>query len=281
MSGLIYPFKAFTPSSDNAKQPWWDPILLILQHYCECLERLSELETSPNQPILHHIKAFSEEKVIQTLLDFVERGTLPPDYEFHSDGQDEEEGSPDGTEEQSSKESTASKTMGQCKASVLKFVTSLCWEIPYETTSPIWRRIRDWLADKNAAEREDLLGSALICFANGIRDSESRAAIRLMKGDTAIGLLNGADSLLPVVIPLLSPDTRVVLQHSVIGLVKNLANPTENKAILGEAGVIDRLIKMEVFSDKRDMVGTIQGGSAGLLKLLCLHNGGSSDTNTI
>jgi len=73
--------------------------------------------------------------------------------------------------------------------------------------------------------------------------------------------------------PLLSPDTKVVLQHSVIGLVKNLANPPENKVILGEAGVIDRLMKMEVFSDKRDMVGTIQGGSAGLIKLLCSNNG--------
>jgi hypothetical protein len=102
-----------------------------------------------------------------------------------------------------------------------------------------------------------------------------------MKGDTAIRLLNGEDSLLPVVIPLLSPDTKVVLQHSVIGLVKNLANPPENKVILGEAGVINRLVKMEVFSDKRDMVGTIQGGSAGLLKLLCLNNGRSCDTTTI
>jgi hypothetical protein len=102
-----------------------------------------------------------------------------------------------------------------------------------------------------------------------------------MKGDTAIRLLKGEDSLLPVVIPLLSSDTKVVLQHSVIGLVKNLANPPQNKAILGDAGVIDRLMEMEVFSDKRDMVGTIQGGSAGLLKLLCLSNGGSSDINTI
>jgi hypothetical protein len=95
---------------------------------------------------------------------------------------------------------------------------------------------------------------------------------KLTTADVAIQLLEGDNSLLPVVLPLLSPQTKVTIQHSVIGLVRNLANPPENKVILGEAGVVDRLIGMEVFSDKRDMVGTVQGGSAGLIKLLCQNN---------
>jgi hypothetical protein len=99
--------------------------------------------------------------------------------------------------------------------------------------------------------------------------------VKLTIADTGVKLLSGDMSLLPVIMPLLSPTTKVTTQHSVIGLLKNLAHPPENKVILGDAGVISRLLEMEVFSDKRDVVGTVQGGSAGLIKLLCLDNGKS------
>jgi hypothetical protein len=95
----------------------------------------------------------------------------------------------------------------------------------------------------------------------------------LMIADTGLELLRGEHSLLPVIMPLLSPNTKVTTQHALVGLLKNLAHPSENKVILGDAGVIGRLLEMEVFSDKRDVVGTVQGGSAGLIKLLCLDNG--------
>jgi len=94
-----------------------------------------------------------------------------------------------------------------------------------------------------------------------------------MVAEIGVKLLNGENSLLPIIMPLLSSSTRVTMQHAVIGLLKNLAHPPENKVILGEAGVVGRLLDMEVFSDKRDVVGTVQGGSAGLIKLLCMDNG--------
>lgn len=94
-----------------------------------------------------------------------------------------------------------------------------------------------------------------------------------MIANTGIQLLSGDHSLLAVLLSLLSPGTKVPTQHAVIGLLKNLAHPPENKVILGDAGVISQLLEMEVFSDKRDVVGTVQGGSAGLIKLLCLDNG--------
>lgn len=98
----------------------------------------------------------------------------------------------------------------------------------------------------------------------------------LTVADVGVRLLSTENSLLPIITPLLSPDTKVATQHAVIGLLKNLAHPPENKVILGDAGVIGDLLKMEVFSDKRDVVGTVQGGSAGLIKLMCLDNGMSS-----
>lgn len=175
MSGLLYPLEAFTPPHENVRESWWDSLLAILQHYCECLERLAELEISPNQPTLNHVVAFSEERVISTILEFVEQGTLPPDYEFNSEAEEEDEAVIDTTSEgakEESGQSTAAKTIGQAKASVLKFVTSLCWEIPYNPASPIWLRIRNWLADEGMKDRDDLIGSAMICFANGVRNGE-------------------------------------------------------------------------------------------------------------
>jgi hypothetical protein len=103
--------------------------------------------------------------------------------------------------------------------------------------------------------------------------SAFKEEVELMIADTGLELLSGEYSLLPVIMPLLSPGTKVTTQHALIGLLKNLAHPPENKVILGDAGVIGRLLEMEVFSDKRDVVGTVQGGSAGLIKLLCLDNG--------
>lgn len=175
MSGLLYPLEAFTPPHENVRESWWDSLLAILQHYCECLERLAELEISPNQPTLDHVVAFSDERVISAILDFVERGTLPPDYDFSSEAEEEDKSVIDTTSEGAKEEpgqSAAAKTIGQAKAIVLKFVTSLCWEIPYNPASPIWLRIRNWLADEGMKDRDDLIGSAMICFANGVRNGE-------------------------------------------------------------------------------------------------------------
>ena len=80
-----------------------------------------------------------------------------------------------------------------------------------------------------------------------------------MAADVGVTLLKGENSLLPVIMPLLSPNTKVTAQHAVIGLLKNLAHPPENKVLLGDAAVISRLLEMEVFGDKRDVVGTVQG----------------------
>jgi hypothetical protein len=63
-------------------------------------------------------------------------------------------------------------------------------------------------------------------------------------------------------------------QHAVIGLLKNLSIPTTNKAALGQAGVIVKLASMSVWSPERDLVGSVQGGSVGVVKNLCRGDGG-------
>jgi hypothetical protein len=269
MIGLLNPLEAFTPPHQGVSQAWWGTLHSLLRHLAECLEQLANLESTPNTPVLPHVAACSDDRVISVILDFAEHGDLPSSYdwglEVDSDEEDEVVGDP--------RPSFAQKGINKTKARVISLLTSLCWEVPYDPALPIWSRMRSWLA-KGTESRDDLMNAALMCFANGVRSGEYLIkGVELMVADTGLELLRGENSLLPVIMPLLLPNTKVTTQHALVGLLKNLAHPPENKVILGDAGVISRLLEMEVFSDKRDVVGTVQGGSAGLIKLLCLENG--------
>ncbi|WWD03985.1 hypothetical protein V865_002047 [Kwoniella europaea PYCC6329] len=56
------------------------------------------------------------------------------------------------------------------------------------------------------------------------------------------------------------------------GLVRNFSVPIETKTILGEAGVIERLTEMKVWSQEKDLLGSVQGGVAVILKNLCRND---------
>ncbi|WVR09554.1 hypothetical protein IAU60_006623 [Kwoniella sp. DSM 27419] len=83
-------------------------------------------------------------------------------------------------------------------------------------------------------------------------------------------------AILPIVLPaitaLLDPSSPATTQHAVIGLVKNLSIPSDNKVLLGEAAVIEKLFDMGVFSTDKDLLGSVQGGAAGIIKNLCRNN---------
>lgn len=92
-------------------------------------------------------------------------------------------------------------------------------------------------------------------------------------GEIAETLLRETSPLLAVLASILDPASRVTTQHAVISVLRNLAIPPANKTALGNAGVIGRIVDMGVFGETRDMVETVQGGSAVVLKLLCQGNG--------
>jgi hypothetical protein len=172
MIGLLDPVKAFIAPHQGVREPWWDPLLTILQHYSQCLEQLTELESTPDGPVLRHVAACSDVRVISALLDFAEHGDLPSGHDF---GLDDEEAGEETSGSQAKAglsdppaQSPAQKVMGKAKASVLSFVTSLCWEVPYDPATPLWSRMRSWLA-RGTDDRDDLMNTALMCFANGVR----------------------------------------------------------------------------------------------------------------
>jgi hypothetical protein len=67
------------------------------------------------------------------------------------------------------------------------------------------------------------------------------------------------------------PDFKV--KHGVIGLLKNLAQSTGNRAPLGQAGIIARLTDCGIFEDTSDFMEIIQVSAIGVVKHLCNGNG--------
>jgi len=175
MIGILDPVKAFTPPHRNIREVWWDSLFTMLQHYCQCLEQLASLESKPDQSILRHVAACNDDRVIQVILDFAEHGDLPPNHDFDTEEEDGEEDKvdtqPTPGPASAPAQTTAQKAMSKAKASVISFLTSLCWEIPYDPALPIWSRMRSWLA-KGTEDRDDLMNAALMCFANGVRSGE-------------------------------------------------------------------------------------------------------------
>jgi hypothetical protein len=60
----------------------------------------------------------------------------------------------------------------------------------------------------------------------------------------------------------------VIVQHALVGLLRNLAIPEPNKRKLGNAGVLPRLLTMGPWAAERDMLGSVQGGAVGIVKQL-------------
>lgn len=91
---------------------------------------------------------------------------------------------------------------------------------------------------------------------------------KLTPDDAATSLLNDNPALLPRLTALLDPSTPIIVQHALVGLLRNLAIPVANKPKLGNAGILPRLVAMEPWDAQRDMLGSIQGGAVGIVKQL-------------
>ncbi|WRT70073.1 uncharacterized protein IL334_007067 [Kwoniella shivajii] len=251
----------FSSSSDD-----YDTHLHILTSACASIEACLTPETPLRQQVLPYLTLLTE---------FVEKADIPEDQEDTNEIEDQEGEEGEGEEEGEEADDGADydKTLGSAKAAIVRTLVSLSSDIP--PSSSFWQRIRIWLERK---DRPDLLNCALLSFGNSIIDGKfSFGKILAYSSDSsAKSLLNGETSLLPNILPLLDPSTQATTQHSVIGLIKNLSIPTENKAVLGEAGVIERLAGMNIWSQERDLLGSVQGGAAGILKNLCRNNAENS-----
>lgn len=86
-------------------------------------------------------------------------------------------------------------------------------------------------------------------------------------------VVNPPISLAPDLAKILEGNPDFKVKHGVIGLLKNLAQSTNNRAPLGQAGIVARLADCGIFEDKSDMMEIIQVSAIGVAKHLCNGNG--------
>lgn len=67
---------------------------------------------------------------------------------------------------------------------------------------------------------------------------------------------------------LLNPKSPLIVQHALLGLLRNLSIPEPNRKPLGEAGVVEGVVNLEPWSEQRDVVGAVQGSAIGVIKAL-------------
>ena len=80
-------------------------------------------------------------------------------------------------------------------------------------------------------------------------------------------------ALAPDLATLLEPETDLKVKHGVIALLKHLAQAQGNRAVLGKAGIIQRLAICNVFSEKADVLDIVQISAIGVAKHMCNGNG--------
>ncbi|WVQ91107.1 hypothetical protein IAS59_004896 [Cryptococcus gattii] len=190
---------------------------------------------------------------LELILDFVELADLP--LSWTSASTDQRDNGEDTSEEE---DFDAKKVLGEAKACLINGVVAFSSRLTLGTLPlGFWTRMRSWL-DNDVSDRRDLVECALLVYGNSIT------------GDTvAIEYLVGETTLLPRIKYLLKPDVPATTQHAVVGLLRNLSIPDQNKSVLYERGVVDDLMQIGVWSENRDMLGSVQGGVIGIFKNLC------------
>ncbi|CAK9787038.1 hypothetical protein CC85DRAFT_303950 [Cutaneotrichosporon oleaginosum] len=150
-------------------------------------------------------------------------------------------------------EEDTTKALGVAKADVSRTLVNALSE---GGDVPPWllERLGSWL---ERPTRPDLVSVALLAYGNVARGDAS-----------ATSILEDNPALLPRLTALLDPSTPVIVQHALVGLLRNLAIPQPNKRKLGDAGVLPRLLAMEPWAAERDMLGSVQGGAVGIVKQL-------------
>jgi hypothetical protein len=96
---------------------------------------------------------------------------------------------------------------------------------------------------------------------------------RVKSESHCVALVHPPLSLVSELVSLLDVQVDIKLKHGALGLLKHLSQSPTNRAILGEAGLLDKLAKSQVWSDKTDMAETVQLSAIGSAKHLCTGNG--------
>src|SRR3954452_10127813 len=90
--------------------------------------------------------------------------------------------------------------------------------------------------------------------------------------DYCMALVAPPSSVVPDLVPFITPNTDMKVKHGVLGLLKHLAQPVPNKMVLGDAGILEALSASGIWDSESDRAEAVQASAVGIAKHLCLRN---------
>jgi hypothetical protein len=212
--------------------------------------------------------AFPAPNPLLILQNFVEHGDLPPDYL---------------SKESEAERKRLQKIVPTCKAAVIKVIVEVAGED--KNMEPMWagrseddgkvsvpegwfvKEMLGWIRKlKDLGSRDDLVICASLSLGNLAR-----------KESHCLALVRQPISIVQDLLPFLAPTTDIKVKHGVLALLKHLSQSSQNRAALGEAGVIERIAASKVWDETADMAQVVQVSAIAVVKHLCT----SSLSNTL
>ncbi|KAH9934795.1 uncharacterized protein B0H18DRAFT_978305 [Fomitopsis serialis] len=266
---LVRPLKAFVPPytetpslfvGSPARHALVQQDYDLLEETCGLLESLSldvdEVRLSLGRILKSPDGTEGGAACLKDMLEFLDKGDYPPYWSAESP----------------SERASMEKGLDMCKAAVVKAVVEVAGEQnelwddsnpekpggEFVDTMVQWIRSHGSLKERH---REDLIICATLSLGN------------LATGDAhSIALVKPPVALAPNLAQLLEPLTDIKVKHGIVGLLKHLAQAQSNRAVLGEASIIERLASCQIWDEKADMAERVQVSAIGIAKYMCNAN---------
>ena len=249
-----------------------------LEESCALLESLS-LDVEDVRLSLARGLTFPDEHdgvpCLSDMLNFLDCGDYPPWWA----------GDPD--------RAAYERSFENCKSGIIRVVVEVAGE--QKNTDILWDESEDdkpggefvswmiqWIGKADQKGKEGLVICATLTIGNLVRRGEvfctqlrsslNSNSYRYTEAHSN-AVINPPISLAPDLAKILEGDPDFKVKHGVIGLLKNLAQSTSNRAPLGQAGILARLADSGVFEEKSDLMEIIQVSAIGVTKHLCNGNG--------
>ncbi|KAF8507234.1 hypothetical protein JB92DRAFT_2735750 [Gautieria morchelliformis] len=228
----------------------------LLNDVSSILEALA-LDSEDIQVLLAQTAAYRPSRegspLIKHILDFVEFGDYPPSW----------------SREIPSEQVKRKKAFDMCKAALIKTVVEAtgalrCIDILWDLNQPngwfVSRLIR-WVQTNVTSNRDDLVVCATLCLGNLAR-----------RESHCIALVQPPFSLVTELASLLDVQVDIKVKHGALSLLKHLSQSPQNRATLGEVGILERLTTSEIWFENSDMAEIVQLSAIGTAKHLCTAN---------
>ncbi|CAE6412998.1 unnamed protein product [Rhizoctonia solani] len=169
------------------------------------------------------------------------------------------------------------KAVGMCKGAVIKALVIVAGED--KAISHLWDDTK--LDGGNQAAPGGWFVAAMLAWIKQYRNvdpSDARddlvicATLTLgnlaRRDDYCVALVAPPSSVVPDLVPFITPNTDMKVKHGVLGLLKHLAQPVPNKIVLGDAGVLEALSTSGIWDSEADRAEAVQVSAVGIAKHL-------------